>query len=135
MDLIPFGQDPFAGMFPAIPQFFKAPFPRVDVQETAREVIVTADIPGIDPKKVDVEIAQDYIKISGTVQTEKETKNKNFYRKERTSQSFHRVIPLPCLVLENEARAVAKNGMLTIKLSKKRLAEPKKMRKIPVEEA
>jgi len=103
------------------------------VQETAQHVIVTADIPGVDPKKVNVEISSGAIKLSGSTQEEKEQKGKNFYRKERSSRSFERVVPLPCPVKESEAKANAKNGVLTITLPKVNPEAPK-MKKIPVEE-
>lgn len=134
MHLTPFGWDPFSGEnFPSFPAFFKGAFPKIDVQETAQHVIVTADIPGVDPKKINVEISADAIKLSGTAQEEKEQKGKNFYRKERSSHSFERVVPLPCRVKETEAKANAKNGVLTITLPKIQSEAPK-MKKIPVEE-
>lgn len=122
MDLIPFGFDPFSKIVP-----------RIDVQETIKEVILTADVPGIDPKNINVEVSQDSIKISATVHEEKESKGKNFYRKERISHSFHRVVPLPCPVKEDGVKAMVKNGILTVTLPKKHPVELK-MKKIPIEE-
>lgn len=134
MHLTPFGWDPFSGEdLPSLPSFFKGSFPRVDVQETAQHVIITADIPGVDPKKVNVEISADTLKLSGTAHEEKEQKGKNFYRKERSSHSFERVVHLPCRVKESETKANAKNGVLTITLPKVHPEAPK-MKKIPVEE-
>ncbi|MFA6521271.1 MAG: Hsp20/alpha crystallin family protein [Candidatus Gracilibacteria bacterium] len=125
MDIIP---------FPQMPNMFGQNFPKVDVRETLKDVIVVADVPGIDPKKVNVEISESSVKISGSVQQEKETKGKNFHRKERMIQSFSRVIPLPCPVKHEGVKAMAKNGTLTITLPKKNEDQPK-MKKIPVEEA
>lgn len=129
MDLVPFGFNPFGENSP----FFQGGFPRIDVQETAKDVVVIADMPGIDPKKINVEIGDKSIKLSGSVHEEKESKGKNFYRKERSSQSFERIIPLPAPVKSDGVKAVAKNGTLTITLPKQHPQEVK-MRKIPVEE-
>lgn len=136
MDLIPFGWDPFEGTnFPSA-QFSasRGNFPKVDVQETNKDVVLIADIPGFDPKKVNVEITADSVKLSGSISHEKEIKDKQFYRKERSSQSFSRVVPLPCPVKENEAKAVSKNGILTITIPKQHTDKPKG-KKIPIEEA
>lgn len=135
MDLIPFGWDPFEGMhMPAFFQSaFKGSFPKVDVKETAKDVVVIADIPGIDPKKVNVEIGESALRLSGQVEHEKESKEKNFYRKERVSHSFERVIPLPCPVASEGVKATSKNGTLTITLPKKH-PETFKSKKIPIEE-
>lgn len=134
MDLIPFGWDPFLGEnFPFAPMPMRQNFPKVDVQETAKDIVIIADIPGIDPKKINVEITGDSVKLSGAVEQEKEEKGKNFYRKERTSQSFQRMIPLPCPVNAEGVKAISKNGTLTVTLPKKH-PEELKMKKIPVEE-
>lgn len=131
MDLIPFGWDPFfgEGMMPG----FRTPFPKVDVQETEESVIVTADIPGLDPKKIDLEIGNENVKISAFTEEERETKKKNFYRKERSSRSFQRIISLPCPVKPDGVKAVTKNGTLTVTLQKLRPKEAK-MKKVPIEE-
>lgn len=125
MDLIPFGADPFGQGFQ---------FPKIDIKETTKDIVVVADIPGVNPKKINVEVSESAVKISGTSEYEKETKDKNFYRKERSTQSFSRVVPLPCLVKSHGVKAVSQNGMLTIVLPKKNPDTPK-MKKIPVEEA
>ncbi len=124
MELIPF----FGGMDP-----FGASFPKIDVHETNKEVIVMADIPGVDPKKVEVQVGENEIRISGHVEEEKETKSKNFYRKERISRSFNRMVSLPCPVKEAGVKAVSKNGILTVTLLKK-FPQELKMKKVPVEE-
>lgn len=132
MDMIPFGFDPFSAEGSLFQ--FKAAFPKVDIKETNKDIIVVADVPGVDPQKVNVEVSETSLKLSGEVSREKESKGKNFYRKERSTHSFERVIPLPCPVKNEDVTALAKNGTLTITLPKKHAQEPK-MKKIPVEEA
>lgn len=108
-------------------------FPKIDIQETGKEIILTVGIPGVDPKNINVEVNANSVKISAEIHDEKESKGKNFYRKERMSHSFHRVVPLPCPVREDSVKATAKNGTLTIILPKKHPVEIK-MKKIPIEE-
>lgn len=119
MNLIPFGSDPF---------------PKIDIKETAAEVIVTADVPNIDPKKILVEVGEDFIRLSVSSKQEKEEKGRGFYRKEHSSQSFERIVRLPCAVLSDNVKAGTKDGILTVVLSKKHPLETVKMKKIPVEE-
>lgn len=140
MDLIPFGGfDPFKQFssflrWDPFTAFSGEFYPRVDVKETDKEVIVEADIPGIDPKQINVEVGENSVKISASVKEEKEEKGKHFYRKERSSHSFHRMIALPCPVKEAGVKAASKNGILTITLPKKHPEITHKMKKIPIEE-
>ena len=108
--------------------------PNVDVKETPKDVVVVADVPSVDPQKIICEVMNgNALRISGSVEEEKETKGKNFYRKERSTRSFQRVIPLPCSVKDDGAKAVTKNGTLTVTLPKLK-EEPFKGKKIPIEE-
>lgn len=134
MDIIPFGFDPFddfRGMMPS--RFMRRAFPKVDVQETEKEVIVTADVPGMDPNKISIEVEGDMLKMSGSTEEEKEEKGKNFFRKERSSRSFNRAIQLPSLVKDEGAKATTKNGTLRIVLQKMERSEGRG-KKIPIEE-
>ena len=106
---------------------------KVDIRETNTEIIVRADIPGVDPKKVEIQVGENEVRISGHAVSEKETKGKDFYRKERKSYSFNRVIPLPYPVKNNGVKAATKNGVIVITLPKK-FPQELKMKKIPTEE-
>jgi len=97
--------------------------PKVDVSETEKEVHVSADLPGIDEKDVDVSLANGVLTIKGEKKVEKEEKDKNYHRVERSYGSFQRAIPLPCEVDEDKAEASFKQGVLTIKLPKTKEAQ------------
>jgi HSP20 family molecular chaperone IbpA len=64
-------------------------FPKVDVEETEKEIKVTANIPGVDPDKIDVEVGDDYISLSGRVEKEERRENSQgkVYRYERNMEN------------------------------------------------
>ncbi|HOX40313.1 MAG TPA: Hsp20/alpha crystallin family protein [Candidatus Brocadiia bacterium] len=92
--------------------------PTVDVAESEKEVKVTAELPGIDEKNVDISVVGNALTISGEKKEEKEEKGQTYHRIERTYGSFSRTVPLPAEVDEENTRAVYKNGILTITLPK-----------------
>ncbi len=106
-----------------------AGFPRVDISEDDQLITVKADVPGIDPDLIDIEVDGDALFISGRSESQAEEKGKEFYRVERESGQFQRVIYLPARVEADKATAEIKNGVLTISLFK---AEGPKKKKIQI---
>jgi HSP20 family protein len=104
--------------------------PRMDVVEGDKEVTVSAELPGMDEKEIDVSLSHGVLTISGEKQGEKEEKGKNYYRMERSYGSFQRSIPLPSEVNEDKAKATFKKGVLTITLPKTAKAQARK--RIPI---
>ena len=94
--------------------------PRVDVVETDAEITVSAELPGLDDKDIEVSLSRGQLTISGEKRQEKEQRGRNYYRSERSFGSFRRSIPLPGEVLTDKVDAVFKNGVLTVTLPKKR---------------
>ncbi len=92
--------------------------PAVDVKETESEVVVRAEIPGIDPKDVEVSVVGDVLTLSGEKSEEKDEKSNYWHRVERRYGSFTRTIQLPCAVGDNTV-ATAAPGVLTITLGKR----------------
>jgi len=92
--------------------------PRVDVKEDDKEIKVTAELPGMDEKDIDVTLSGDSLTIKGEKQEETEDKGKDYYRSECRYGSFHRVIPLSAEVDESKAEADFKKGVLRIRLPK-----------------
>ena len=95
--------------------------PSADVSETDTHVIVTAEVPGVDPDDLDVTITDESLTIRGEVRQEQDTSERGFRRMERQYGSFHRVIPFPVSVKHNEAVASCRNGVLEVRVPK---AEP-----------
>lgn len=92
--------------------------PRVDVKETAKKVVVTAELPGLDEKDIEISVVGDTLVLSGEKRQEEEEQGEDYYRMERRYGSFRRVIPLPCEVEVDKAEATFKKGVLTITLPK-----------------
>jgi len=102
--------------------------PAIDVYEEKDNVIVESPLAGIDPEKVDIEIEDNVLKISGKQEKETEVDEKDYYRKEVRSGSFYRSVPLPKAVESDQADAQFKDGMLKISIPKKEEAKPKKIK-------
>ena len=92
--------------------------PRVDVRENDKEIKVTAELPGMDEKDIDVSLSHDSLTIRGEKRQETEDKGKDYYRSERSYGSFHRVVPLSAEVDEDKAEADFRKGVLKIRLPK-----------------
>ena len=101
--------------------------PSVDVSETAKEVIVKAELPGIDPKEIDVSVNGDVLTLRGERKKEEEKKGENFHRLERRYGTFARSIRLPAEVDVNKVSAEYKDGILTINLAKTKESSVKKI--------
>jgi HSP20 family protein len=112
-----FGADRFfgSGERPAWPTGF---VPDVDVTETDTEVRVTADVPGVDEKALEVTLGEGTLAIKGEKKTEKEEKDKGRHYVERSYGAFERRIELPCEVDANKVKAEYKKGVLTVTLQK-----------------
>jgi HSP20 family protein len=93
--------------------------PAVDVVETDNAFELTADLPGIDEKNIEVKLAEGGLTIKGEKQEEKEEKKKDYYVHERHFGSFERHFALPEGVDVDQIEASFKNGVLTVKLPKK----------------
>ncbi len=103
-------------------------WPRLEVSETDKAVTVSAELPGLSEKDVQVEFANGVLSIRGEKKTERNDDSRFF--SERYYGSFERQIPLED-VEEDKAQAVFKNGVLTITLPKSKQSN-RHVRRIPV---
>jgi len=92
--------------------------PALDIFETTEGVVVKAEVPGIDPKDIQVTLNNQLLTISGEKKFEKEEKDEKHYRMERASGSFARSINVPVPVDTGKVMATFKNGLLTIQMPK-----------------
>ena len=99
--------------------------PPVDVKETDDSFTLTADIPGLTKKEVDVNVADGIVSISGERKFEDENKSDNYHYHERQYGTFLRTFKLPETVKEEEITASFKNGTLSIDLPKQEVVLPK----------
>jgi HSP20 family protein len=108
--------------------------PSIDVSETDREIRVSAELPGMDEKDIDIYINRDSLTIRGEKKEENEDKGKDYYHVERSYGSFTRTIPLPVEIDSDKAEAHFKKGVLTVKVPRSAKAiESKKKISIKVE--
>ena len=88
--------------------------PMVDIGVCDKEYTVTIEVPGVDQKNIKLEIVNNTLTVSGEKKQEKEEKEKNYYRMERSYGSFQRVLALPDDANQDEVQATFKNGVLTV---------------------
>jgi HSP20 family protein len=105
--------------------------PRVNVSEDEKSVYVTAELPGLDEKDIDVTLTRDALVIKGTKQSESEQSQADYYRMERSYGEFRRVVPLPAEIDSDKAEATFRKGVLSITLPKVE-AEVKQQKKIEI---
>jgi len=113
-----FGNTPSLGRMPV--------WPSVEVVASDKDVRISAELPGLDEKDVEVLVDNDVLTIRGEKRSETEDKEPRFT--ERYYGRFERVIPLPFAVEEDKAEASFNNGVLTITLPKSAKAEDKAKR-------
>ena len=101
--------------------------PRVSIAETDSQFDVTVDLPGIDPKEVQVEMRGNELWLTGERKQEKEEKDKNYHRVEQQYGRFERVIPLPVAVDDGKIEAHYQDGVLKITIPKSEAVRPKRI--------
>jgi HSP20 family protein len=102
--------------------------PPVDIYEDEHSISLKAELPGVDPKDVDVRVENNTLTIKGERKFEKEEKEENFHRIERRYGSFVRNFTLPSTVDTDNVKADFENGVLKIQLQKRAEAKPKQIK-------
>lgn len=133
----------FAGGFalPSLRGFFEVPrlagasvgfpTPAVDVTEDEKAYTVTAELPGLEEKDVEVTVSGDSLLLKGEKRQETENKSENYYLSERSYGSFQRILPLPTGVDRDAIAAQFAKGVLKITLPKTADAQ-KRQKKIEI---
>jgi HSP20 family protein len=100
--------------------------PQIEVSETDKEIQITAELPGIDPKDVEVTLADDVLTIRGEKQAQRqEGQDRNYHLAERFYGTFERYLRLPLHVDPQHIRAMFKDGVLTLTIPKPEEAQQK----------
>jgi HSP20 family protein len=103
-----------------------------DIYEDNGNVVVKAELPGMEKKDLNVEIAGDVLTISGEKKKEEKIEEKNYYRMERSTGAFSRSFGLPTSVQTEKIKAHFKDGVLEVIIPKTEEAK-RKEKKIPIE--
>jgi HSP20 family protein len=106
--------------------------PDIDIQETEKEVRVTAELPGLDEKEVEITLTQGALSIKGEKREEHEEKQGDMHRAECRYGMFERTVQLPEYLDADKAKATFKKGVLKVILPKTPEAQSTR-RRIPVE--
>jgi HSP20 family protein len=131
-----FGFPSFRRMFDMEPAWrpistFSFSAPAIDMSEDDKAYKISAELPGLDPKDVDVSVSGNTLVLKGEKRQEKEEKDKNYHYSERAYGSFQRAFELPASVDHPKIAADFSNGVLTITLPKTPAAQ-KQQKKIEV---
>lgn len=102
--------------------------PAVDIYETENELVVKAELPGVEQKDIDLRMENNVLSLRGERHFVKEAKEENYHRIERSYGTFSRSFSIPATVDEQNIHADYKDGILRILLPKKEKAKPKQIK-------
>lgn len=133
--------NPLMEIAPTMAEMFRMPerlledeisfVPSMDLQETDKSYVLTAEMPGMDPNNVDISVRNGVLELKGEKKEEKESDQTGNGWTERRYGAFHRQIPLDQEIKEDEVKATYKNGVLRIEVPK--ADEGKSGKSIPIE--
>ena len=101
--------------------------PGVDIIDNENNMVIKADLPGVEKENVEVDVKDRVLTIKGERSYENEIKEENFCRKERAYGKFHRSFTLPTDVDPDSIKAEFKDGVLSIEIPKSEEAKPKQI--------
>lgn len=102
--------------------------PPVDIYETENELVIKADLPGLQDKDIDVRVEGNTLTIRGERKFEKDVNEDNYLRIERAYGSFMRSFSLPNTVRSESILADYHNGVLTLHMAKREESKPKQIK-------
>ena len=106
--------------------------PRIDVREAEEEILVTADLPGVEPDDVELSVRDDLLTLEGRREETRADEAAGWHRRERVSGGFARTIRLPFEIDVERVRAESANGVLRIHVAKPETARETGARRIPI---
>jgi HSP20 family protein len=101
--------------------------PAIDVVETDDAIVLKAELAGMDPKDINIEVQDNVLTVSGERRFQEEVKEDKYYRIERRYGSFSRSLALPPTADETKVEAKYDSGLLEITVPKAEIAKPKKI--------
>jgi HSP20 family protein len=102
--------------------------PPVDIYETDENIVLQAELPGIERKDITLEVKDDILTLKGDRKFEKEAKQENYHRVERSYGSFQRSFTLPSNIKRDKVEAEFKDGILEVTLLKVEEAKPRQIK-------
>ena len=92
--------------------------PSIDMRETEKEIIIKADLPGVNQEDLDITVNENAVQLKGEVKQEENRNERGYHMTERRYGSFYRTIPLPSEVISEQATAKYRNGVLELTIPK-----------------
>jgi HSP20 family protein len=99
--------------------------PAIELQDTDENLILRAEVPGIEGKDLDIQVGREAVSIAGETRYENKTEERGYLRSEFRYGKFQRTIPLPVSIKNDQVQAEFKNGILTLTLPKAEEAKNK----------
>ncbi len=120
---------PFRSEWPAWGEMkaFGGKIPSVDLIERDKEIIVKAELPGVDKKDLDISVSENTVTIRGRTSHEEKEEKGDYYRSEISRGEYSRTLTLPSAVDESKAKASFKDGILKLTLPKQKESKRKKI--------
>ncbi len=109
-----------------MPARYREPF--IDVIETDKEIIATAEMPGLEKQDININVTDDRLEISAETKHEEKTEEKGYVYRERRAGSYYRAVSLPSPVNPDALKASYKNGVLEIKMPKTEIKKKKPLK-------
>jgi HSP20 family protein len=122
----------FEGVTRNIPGLATTTMPSMDISETDKAIEITAELPGLEKKDVELNMAENVLTIRGEKKNEREEKNKDYHLVERSYGAFSRSVELPAGVKVEDISAEIANGVLKVTVQK---PAPKQTKQIEIKSA
>ena len=107
---------------------FEGRMPKVDVIDRETEVVVRAELPGVEKEDIDITVAEQTLALRAEMKREEKEEKGEYFREEMSRGEFHRTMQLPEAVDEGNAKATFRNGVLEITLPKMKQTPRAKVR-------
>lgn len=104
-----------------------AGFPPLNVHADAEEATVTAELPGVDPKELDISVHNRLLTLRGDRRAPETSDNETWHRRERVFGRFSRSLELPFAVDPDDVEATYDDGVLTVRLQRSEMDKPRKI--------
>ncbi len=102
--------------------------PAVDIFETADSIVMKAELPGVSRENIDIQVRDNTLTLKGERKFEREVKDENYLRIERSYGAFHRAFGLATVIQQDKIKAVFKDGVLEVTMPKAEEAKPKQVK-------
>ena len=102
--------------------------PAVDIFETPDSIVMKAELPGVRRENIDIQVRENTLTLKGERKFEREVKDENYLRMERSYGTFQRAFSLPAVVQQDKIKAVLRDGVLEVSMPKAEEAKPQQVK-------